>query len=85
MLRWLRGKFAHQLIARGIPVDRVSAAEITVHFTGQKGDSPWGDVFECRATLVNNLGRAHSASSKGACWVHDPFRERKRAIPYGGA
>lgn len=85
MLAWLRRKLDHQLAARSISPAEVVAMGIVLGFTGKRSDGPWGDVFECVATLVDHLCRAHHATAKGACWPHDPFHERRRAMPYGGA
>ena len=77
MIEYFHQMLASQLLARALPSDWLTAAEIAVQFTGQKDAKEPGDVFECLVTLTDDRGRPHRARASGSCWAHSPFRESK--------
>jgi hypothetical protein len=82
MLDYFRKQLARQLASRALSREWLIYAEIAVRFTGQASAVEPGDVFECRVTLVDDLGRQHQARERGACWVHTPLIELKSTRVY---
>lgn len=69
--------------ANGLSRDWVRKASILVRFGSAIPDfrvwtsSPFGDPFEVRAEIVDDLGRLRRARVWGRCRHHDPRRELK--------
>jgi len=77
MVEYFHQMLSRQLASRALPSDWLSAAEITVQFTGQNDAKEPGDMFECLVSLTDDRGRQHQARASGSCWAHSPFRESR--------
>lgn len=77
MVRDFRQMLVGQVAARRLSGEWLKAADIRVTFSGKKSARGSGDMFECLVTLTDDLGRRHEARGSGACWAHDPDKERK--------
>jgi hypothetical protein len=73
--QWL----AEQGAARRLPIEWLKGAEVRVQFSYEGSADGSGDVFDCIVTLTDDLGHAYQARRSGACWVHNPAKERKSA------
>ena len=79
-------RLAFLVDAYGGCITWLQAAEITVSFHPDAESerhhsmetTTVGDPYACHCHLVDDQGKAYTASAGGRCWPHDPSRERNR-------